>query len=83
MKFKILLLFDGEDYFFSEGLLPSLLGLSFVFTLILSMSVLGNEQCLVMSVMGNISQYAHCFSHNAHNLEHSQTSSLHKCVSTY
>ena len=42
MKFKILLLFDGEDYFFSEGLLPSLLGLSFVFTLILSMSVLGN-----------------------------------------
>ena len=63
---------------FSEGLLPSQLGLSFVFTLILSMSILGNKQRLVMSVMGNISHcahsfspYAHSFSHYANNLEHS------------
>ena len=74
--------FYNRFYFFSEGLLSSQLGLGFVFTLILSMSVLGNEQCLVMSVMGNISHYAHSFSHYAHNLGMSmtETSSIH-CLS--
>ena len=81
--------------FFSEALLPSQYALSFVCTLLCPYMVFFplRSQLLIwdMSVMGNIShyahsfsRYAHSFSHYAHNLEHSrESSSLHKYLSTY